>query len=69
MTDRIHSLTLVLDHDMRDDDVEALVTACKQLRHVINVTPNVSNGEVHVAETRARYRITGELLDMVNRKP
>lgn len=68
MTDRIHSLTLTLAHDISEDDIEALVNACRQLRRVIDVTPNVSSDEVHVAETRARYRLTSELLELVNRK-
>jgi hypothetical protein len=61
MTDRIHSLTLVLDHDMRDDDVESLVNACRHFRGVISVTPNVSDPDVHVAEMRCRRLVVTEL--------
>lgn len=62
MTDRIHSITLVLDKDIRDDDVEPLLTACQQLRHVISVTENVSDAyEVHVAEQRVRHRVVLEM--------
>jgi hypothetical protein len=63
MTDRIHSITLVLDKDMRDDDCEALINACRQLRHVIGVTPNVSDYEVHTGEVRAHYRISAALYE------
>ncbi len=61
MTDRIHSITLVLDKDMRDDDAESLIEACRQLRRVISVTPNISDPNVHVAEQRCRYRVVTEI--------
>lgn len=32
MTDRFHTLTVVLEHDMRDDDAQALISAIGQLR-------------------------------------
>ncbi|USN14049.1 hypothetical protein KABACHOK_02130 [Brevundimonas phage vB_BpoS-Kabachok] len=34
MTDRIQHLTVLLEHDIRDDDVQALVLAIAQLRGV-----------------------------------
>lgn len=35
MTDRYHTLTVVLERDMRDDDAAALIAAIGQLRGVI----------------------------------
>jgi hypothetical protein len=61
MTDRIHSITLVLDEDIREDDVQPLLDACRMLRHVISVTPNVSDFELHTAEERTRRRVVDEL--------
>lgn len=57
MTDRIHSITLVLDKDVREDDAEALLLACRSFRGVITVTPNVSDFTSHMAEQRARTEI------------
>ncbi len=54
MTDRVHSLTVVLAHDQRVDDVRKTVAAIEQIRGVISVTGNVADVESHVAEMRVR---------------
>lgn len=41
MIDHIHSITLVLEQDLREDDAEALISACRLLRNVVTVIPNV----------------------------
>lgn len=62
MTDRIHSITLVLAEDIRIDDAEALIAAAKQFRGVIDVTPNVADLGSHVAEQRARHQLREKLI-------
>lgn len=54
MTDRYHSLTVVLAQDIRDDDAEALMSAIKQLRGVLTVTGKVADLDSHMAHERAR---------------
>lgn len=54
MTDRINAITLVLDRDIRDDDVESLRQACLHLRFVQSATLNVCNIDAHVGEQRAK---------------
>jgi hypothetical protein len=54
MTDRINSLTVVLEHDIREDAVEPIVGAIKMIRHVQSVGLNVADLETHLAESRAR---------------
>ena len=65
MSDRFHSLTVVLEKDMRDDDAKSLIQAIKQLRGVINVTGNVANIESHMAEERARHELSKQILDIL----
>ena len=65
MTDRIHSITLVLDKDTRIDDAEALIGACYQFRSVIAVTPNVTDFTAHVAEERARSELIRRVLKTI----
>ena len=61
MTDRVHSLTVVLEHDIRVDDVEALTQAIRQLRGVLSVDGNVSDLSDHVAWERARHDLGQKL--------
>lgn len=65
MTDRIHSITLTLAHDMRTDDAEALIAAAHQFRGVISVTPNVTDLSNHVAEQRAFNELRDKLWNVL----
>lgn len=54
MTDRLHSLTVVLEEDLRVDDAELLIAAIGMMRGVLSVSPNVSDTRDLVAQMRAR---------------
>lgn len=61
MTDRFNALTVVLDHDIRDDDAEPLIAAIMQLRGVLSVAGNVSDLSAHLAHERARRELGEQL--------
>jgi hypothetical protein len=54
MTDRVHSLTVVLAKDTRVDDIEALQNAIRQFKGVIAVEGNIANHDSFMAEQRAQ---------------
>lgn len=58
MTDRFHSLTVVLEKDVREDDAEHLIRAIKMMRSVADVRGHVTDHSLHAAEVRvtARWR-------------
>lgn len=64
MTDRIHSLTVVLERDLRDDDVAGLIDAIKHFRCVVEVTPHVADGVTHMAVMRAKAEMRNKLLGL-----
>lgn len=65
MTDRISYLTVVLDQDIRDDDVQAVIDALGQNRHVISVKAGAPvNHTDHVARERLRFEMRGKVLDL-----
>lgn len=61
MTDRYNAFTVVLEHDIRDDDAEALINAIKQLRGVRNVTPHIADINAQIAEERVRAEYAKKL--------
>lgn len=65
MTDRVHSLTVILEKDTRDDDVECWVSAIRMLKGVISVQKNISDIDYHVAEQRAKQEIRSKLFDII----
>ena len=62
MTDRYHTLTVVLKEDLRDDDCKPLIDAILMLRGVASVTGVVSDFDSHMAETRARLDLGEKLI-------
>lgn len=54
MTDRIHALTVVLDKDIRSDDVEVVIQAIQMIRHVARVRTHVADLETYAARARVR---------------
>lgn len=66
MTDRINAITVVLEHDIRDDDAEPLLQAIRQLRGVLTVTPHVANLEGHLATERAKCELMDKLWSVLN---
>lgn len=65
MTDRVHSLTVVLDENMRTDDVEALTNAIRMMKHVIAVDGNIADPESYMAQERARRELGQKLIEVV----
>lgn len=70
MTDRIHGLTVGLDHDYRDDDVQAIIDAIRMVKGVSSVTAHVTEMSDHLARRRIAewiqsklYKATGTIFE------
>jgi hypothetical protein len=69
VTDRVHTLTVVLKEDVREDDVESLITAIAHFRGVLTVAGNVADHVSYMAEQRARREIRQKLWDALKDTP
>jgi len=65
MTDRIHSLNVVLDMDYRSDDVEKIVNAIKMIKGVLSVSMCVADFNSHMAEERAKRELGEKLWEII----
>ena len=61
MTDRYHTLTVVLEHDIREDDAKPLIAAICQMRGVASVTGVAVNPQTYMALERARRELSDKL--------
>ncbi len=68
MTDRINALTVVLENDIRSDDVELLMTAINMIKGVLRVDKNVTDINSYVANERARMELGSKLWDVLHPK-
>ena len=65
MTDRYHSLTVVLEHDIREDDAEAIKNAILLFPGVLSAAGVVTDLTSHMAEERARHDLGQKLLAVI----
>ena len=65
MTDNYHTLTVVLERDMRSDDAESLINAILHLRGVLTVTPEVVDSGTYMAQERARHELGQKIIEVV----
>ena len=65
MTDRLHTLTVVLDHNYRDDDAESLIQAIMHFEGVCAVKGNVADPESYMAESRAKMSLRKALFKVL----
>jgi hypothetical protein len=64
MTDSYHTLTVVLERNIRVDDVESLMGAIRHLRGVLDVDGVVADYAAHMAEVRVRQELSAKVLDL-----
>lgn len=65
MTDRINVLTVGLEVDYRDDDIDDIINAILMIKGVLNVTTNISNVSDWIAEERAKQDMKMKLVGIL----
>lgn len=68
MTDRYHSLLIVLDHDIRSDDAKPVMAALEQVKGVLKVSGLVRDPGTHMAYARARQDLIEQLWKVLNQE-
>lgn len=61
MSDRTNALLVVLDHDIRVDDVQSIIAAIRLIKNVVDVKANVVDANSHVAYARVKSELTQKL--------
>jgi len=65
MTDRVNAITVVLEKDIRKDDIESTVKAICHLRGVLNAEVNIVGIDSFLAEERARSELGRKIIDII----
>ena len=68
MTDRVNGFFVVLDEDIREDDVETIRKAILMVKHVIAVKNNVVDPTDFTARARVRSELLREVVDLINKQ-
>lgn len=65
MSDRIKSITVVLEDNVRDDEAQAIVEAIKCMRRVVSAEANVADIEHYSARMQIRREIGEQLIGVI----
>ncbi len=65
MTDKFHSLTVVLEKDIREDDAEPIINAIRMVKGVLTATPHIADVNFTVAQSRARRELRKALAQLI----
>lgn len=66
MTTRVKGFTVILDNEMREDDIEYIVNAMRMIKGVQQVLPVESCSEDMMARQKCISDIKHKLFDIVN---
>ena len=66
MTARAKGLTVALNKDMREDDVQSVVLAIMQMRHVESVELNITNPDDYINRAHVRNEIKEKVFELYN---
>lgn len=61
MTDTFHSLTVILDREVREDDAEFIINAIKMIKGVASVRGNVTDGNHYAAKQMALIELRKQM--------
>lgn len=67
MSDRYHSLTVILAEDVKDEDGQHLIDAIGMMRGVLKVEPNVTDHVARTAIIRARNELGQKLFKVIHK--
>ena len=65
MTDRVNTLTVVLEQEMRVDDAENILTSIRMVRGVLDVTPRTDIDDHWAARRQVRHELVKQLWDVL----
>lgn len=66
MTDRLKGLIVAFDHDIREDDAQAIITAIRQLRGIASVKPSVADPNDALVRMRLDTEWRKRIYDMLD---
>lgn len=65
MTERVHSLTVVLDEPIREDDAGGIIDAIRRIRGVASVSAEVADLKHYAAVEVARHELRKRIADVL----
>lgn len=65
MSDKVHTLAVVLEHDLVEEDAQRLADAILLMKGVVSVGKNISDFDSYMAHARARTELRDKMWDIL----
>lgn len=65
MTNRVNAFIVVLEDNVREDDIQETRLALQMIKGVVDVKPNIATVDNLIAETRVKREILNKILDFL----
>lgn len=64
MSDRVKGLTIILDKNYREDDIEGLMKAIRYFKGVLKVVPEIATAQDFFIEQREKVLWQDKIMDL-----
>jgi len=64
MTDRIHSITVVLEKDIRSENAEVIINAITMIKGVLTATPHIVDPVAYMTKARVKSDLLHKIIDL-----
>lgn len=68
MTDRVKGFTVVLDHDIREDDFQRIKEAVEMFKGVVKVEPSVVTSKDYMNREVIKHKLITDLFNFLKEK-
>ena len=68
MSNRVRGFTVTLTDDMREDDIEQIITAISMIKGVLHVDPTITTASDYISDVRARADMRGKLVNFIQKE-
>ena len=68
MSNRIYALTVALEEDYDEDEVQEIINAIKMIKGVLDVSATVSNPDFYVMSERALKDLAGKFYKFIEQE-
>ena len=65
MTNRVNAFIVVLQNNVREDDIQETRLALQMIKGVVDVKPNIATVDDLIAEVRVKREIFNKILDFL----
>ncbi len=66
MSDKLKGITITFDHNMNEEQADALINAIKMFKGVLHVEPSIVTGQDHMNRTLIKAEFLNKIFKLIS---